>query len=70
VNGKLTAELLASIFMTRSPLHDGAVATSISFLICSSSSQKTMRAKLGSFSYAAIGMGAPLSPDRQARPLG
>jgi diadenylate cyclase len=25
VNGKLTAELLASIFMTRSPLHDGAV---------------------------------------------
>src|SRR5256714_9658073 len=24
VNGKLTAELLASIFMTRSPLHDGA----------------------------------------------
>jgi diadenylate cyclase len=27
VNGKLTAELLASIFMTRSPLHDGAVIT-------------------------------------------
>jgi diadenylate cyclase len=25
VHGKLTAELLASIFMTRSPLHDGAV---------------------------------------------
>ncbi len=25
VNGKLTAELLASIFMVRSPLHDGAV---------------------------------------------
>ena len=25
VNGKLTAELLASIFMARSPLHDGAV---------------------------------------------
>jgi diadenylate cyclase len=25
VNGSLTAELLASIFMTRSPLHDGAV---------------------------------------------
>lgn len=25
VNGRLTAELLASIFMTRSPLHDGAV---------------------------------------------
>jgi diadenylate cyclase len=25
VNGNLTAELLASIFMTRSPLHDGAV---------------------------------------------
>ncbi len=25
VNGKLTAELLASIFMMRSPLHDGAV---------------------------------------------
>src|SRR5204863_8166816 len=25
VNGKLTAELLASIFMTRSPLHDAAV---------------------------------------------
>jgi len=25
IHGKLTAELLASIFMTRSPLHDGAV---------------------------------------------
>src|SRR5262249_61808935 len=25
VNGKLTGELLASIFMARSPLHDGAV---------------------------------------------
>src|SRR4030088_3219642 len=25
VHGKLTAELMASIFMTRSPLHDGAV---------------------------------------------
>lgn len=25
VNGKLTAELLASVFMARSPLHDGAV---------------------------------------------
>src|SRR2546429_8935410 len=25
LHGKLTAELLASIFMTRSPLHDGAV---------------------------------------------